>query len=148
MIASILVVCVGNICRSPVGERLLAAGCPDLLVESAGISALIGREADKDFAEIAMANGVNLDSHIARQFDGKMAADFDLILGMERGHLRVIKQLAPETSGKAMLFGQWMDQSDIADPYQRSSEFQAMVFDQLRDASAGWVAKLKGNRND
>ncbi|WP_078540120.1 hypothetical protein [Thioclava sp. DLFJ5-1] len=38
-VGSILVVCVGNICRSPVGERLLAAALPDSMVGSAGIGA-------------------------------------------------------------------------------------------------------------
>lgn len=144
MISSVLVVCVGNICRSPVGERLLSASCPDLRVESAGISALVGHEPDNNFAKVATANGVNLDGHIARQFSSQMATEFDLILGLERGHLKVIAQQAPEVSGKTMLFGQWIGQVDIADPYRKSSEFQALVFEQLREASIGWVAKLKG----
>ncbi|MFA9231998.1 MAG: protein tyrosine phosphatase, partial [Microgenomates group bacterium] len=46
MFNSILVVCVGNICRSPVGERVLQAALPNLIVSSAGVAALVGNPAD------------------------------------------------------------------------------------------------------
>ena len=50
---SILVVCTGNICRSPVGERLLRSRLPDMKVDSAGIAALTGEAADPVMAETA-----------------------------------------------------------------------------------------------
>jgi len=141
-INSVLVVCVGNICRSPVGAALLARSCPDLRVESAGIGALEGHGADKTSAEIAAEAGLNLDSHIARQFTAEIASEFDLILGLEKGHLRVINSKAPASSGKTLLFGQWLNQSDIADPYRKSREFHALVFDEISKAAESWAKKL------
>ena len=142
MIKSVLVVCVGNICRSPVGERILAKSCPSLRVESAGIAALEGHPADKTISEIATQNGVSLDGHVARQFTAEMAADFDLILALEKGHIRVITEKAPAASGKTMLLGQWLSANEIADPYRKSSEFYQLVYDQVTEACAAWASKL------
>ena len=142
MISSVLVVCVGNVCRSPVGERMLANACPDLRIESAGINALAGNEASKDSAEVAAENGVSVEGHVARQFTAEMAAGFDLILVLEKGHMKITAEQAPASTGKTMLFGQWIGQADIADPYQRSREFHVAVFKELKEASEGWAEKL------
>jgi len=142
MIKSVLVVCVGNICRSPTGERLLAQACPDLRIESAGIAALEGHEADKTMREVAGENGLSLEGHVARQFTAEMAAGYDLILALEKGHIRVITEMAASASGKTMLLGQWMSAPEIADPYKKSREFYEIVYTQLAEASAGWAKKL------
>lgn len=142
MISSVLVVCVGNICRSPVGERLLAMACPELRVESAGIGALAGHGPDETATQTAIAAGVGLSGHIARQFTAEIAAPFDLILVMEKGHAEVIRQQVPQMGGKTMLYSQWTGKKDIADPYRKSTEFHALVFEQLQQASAGWAEKL------
>ncbi len=142
MITSILVVCVGNICRSPVGAGLLAKACPDIRVESAGIAALSGHGADETAAGLALAAGVDLRGHVARQFSADLAAEFDLILALEKGHIRVINEQAPAASGKTMLFGQWVSPPDIADPYRKSRDFHALVFKQITEAAKAWVSKL------
>lgn len=142
MINSVLVVCVGNICRSPVGERLLAKAHPSLRIESAGIAALEGHAADKTIAEIATRHSLSLEGHIARQFTAEMAAEFDLILALEKGHIKVITKKAPAASGKIMLLGQWLTSQEIADPYRKSSEFYNLVFDQVTSACTAWASKL------
>lgn len=142
MINSVLVVCVGNICRSPAGERMLAKACPALRVESAGIAALEGHAADKTMSEIATDRGLSLDGHVARQFTAEIAAEFDLILALEKGHIRVISEMAPTVSGKTMLLGQWLSSPEIADPYRNSLEFYNLVFDQVTNACTAWATKL------
>ncbi|HIP24680.1 MAG TPA: hypothetical protein EYG79_13975 [Rhodobacteraceae bacterium] len=143
MIGSVLVVCVGNICRSPTGERILAKSCPSLRVESAGIAALDGHAADETMSKISSQHGINLDGHVARQFTAEMAAGFDLILALEKGHIRVINEKAPTVSGKTMLLGQWLSAQEIADPYRNSEEFHRLVFDQVSAACAAWAQKLE-----
>lgn len=142
MFTSILVVCVGNVCRSPVGERILAQACPDLRVESAGINALVDWSVDETAAQIATENGISVAGHKARQFTREIASDFDLILALETGHIQVVAQQVPEARGKTMLYGQWLNKLEIPDPYRKSREFHSAVFDQLRAASEGWVTKL------
>jgi protein-tyrosine phosphatase len=139
----VLVVCVGNICRSPVGERLLQAALPGATVTSAGISALVGHGADETAAEVAGANGVSLDGHTSRQFTGEIGADQDLILVMEQGHKQEISRLFPQLSGRTMLFDQWTGAKGIADPYRLSRPFHEQVFLQIKAAANAWAPRLQ-----
>ena len=143
LVRNALVVCVGNICRSPVGERLLQQKVPGLDVASAGLGALVGQFADALAAEVAAANGVSLDGHVARQFTPELGSAYDLLLVMEPGHKREIARLAPHLSGRTLLFDQWTGMQGIADPYQRSRDFQEGVFRQIRAASDAWAERLK-----
>lgn len=143
----ILVVCVGNICRSPVGERLLAQALPErFTVSSAGIGALEGHGADKTAAEVAAARGLSLEGHVARQLTSAMAGEADLILVMEAGHKREIIKRMPEQSGKIMVFDQWDGAQGIADPYQRPVEMHEAVHDQIAAAAKSWAARLSPKR--
>lgn len=139
----ILVVCVGNICRSPLGERLLRHHLPErFTVTSAGIGALEGHAADETATEVAAARGVSLEGHVARQFTKEIAAETDLILVMEPGHKADIARRTPEVSGKVMLFDQWTGAKGIADPYRRSRAFHEEVHTQVAEAARSWVARL------
>jgi len=142
MISSVLIVCVGNVCRSPVGEQLLAQACPNLRTGSAGIDALVGQSATEASVVVAAQNGVSLEGHVARQFTEELATQFDLILVMEKVHMIATASLAPDTIRKTMLFGEWIGQSDIDDPYKLSSEFYNSTFDKMKTASEGWIARL------
>ncbi|PVH28123.1 low molecular weight protein-tyrosine-phosphatase [Pararhodobacter oceanensis] len=145
-IDSILVVCVGNICRSPLGERMLQSELDALgaqiSVSSAGIHALVDHPADEDASAVAAEHGVSLDGHKARQFTEKLGRAHDLILVMEAGHKAEVVKLAPALSGKTFLFDQWSGNKGIADPYRHSREFHEAVFAQVRDGAKGWVGKL------
>ncbi|WP_458339496.1 arsenate reductase/protein-tyrosine-phosphatase family protein, partial [Klebsiella variicola] len=65
MFDSILVICTGNICRSPIGERILRNTLPSMLIDSAGTGALIDRPADESAIQIAQKYNINLDGHKA-----------------------------------------------------------------------------------
>ncbi|KEO50935.1 hypothetical protein [Thioclava pacifica] len=145
-VGSILVVCVGNICRSPVGERLLASALPDVSVSSAGIGAVVGAPADKVMREVAEAEGVSLEGHVARQFTAEIGAAHELILVMEAGHRSEIARIAPHLSGRTMLFDQWLGGQGIPDPYRKPIEAHRAAFAQIRAAAEGWVSRLGRKR--
>ena len=65
MFDSVLIVCAGNICRSPTGEYVLKQKLEgkNIKVSSAGLTALEGKPADATAKQIAQANGVNMDAH-------------------------------------------------------------------------------------
>lgn len=84
MINSILVVCIGNICRSPTGERLLKSALPEKNIASAGLGAIVGHAADETASSVADENGVSLQGHVAQQLTSGMCRDYDLILVMEK----------------------------------------------------------------
>jgi len=139
----ILVVCVGNICRSPVGEYLLRDALPGVDITSAGIGALVGHAADETATDVAAANGISLDGHIARQFTPAIGAGQDLILVMEAGHKREIERLSPQLAGRTMLFDQWTGKKGIADPYQKTRDFHEAIFTEIKAAADGWAQRLK-----
>jgi len=142
MFKSILVVCTGNVCRSPIGERLLRQHLPDRYIASAGIFGLEGCPADDSAQDVAWRHGISLDGHVARRLTRNLMQGSDLILVMEPEHLRFIAAMAPEIRGKSLLFGQWLEPQDISDPYRKSREAFEYVFGLLGKASQEWARRL------
>lgn len=145
-IGTILVVCVGNICRSPLGERALAARLPGVSCSSAGLGALVDHDADDAATVAAEELGISLDGHKARQWTGAIGGAADLILVMEPDHKSTIIRSHPELSGKTFLFTQWTGAKPVADPYRRSHEFHRLVAKEIVAAADAWAARLKGPR--
>lgn len=143
MIKSVLVVCVGNICRSPMGERVLQQALPEFTVTSAGIGAVVGAGADPVGAEAAHEIGIDLDGHVARQLTDQIGGAHDLILVMEQGHRAEIGRRFPQLSGRTMLFDHWSGGKDIADPYRKPIEAHRATRDLITTATAAWVHKLR-----
>lgn len=142
MFDTILVVCTGNICRSPIGERFLRRALPNKRIDSAGTGALVGHDADSSAIKIAALNGLSLEGHRGQQFTSSLARQYDLILVMEKAHIEQIGRIAPEARGKTMLFGQWLGHREIPDPYRKSEEAFASVYQLIEQAGLLWVEKL------
>ncbi|MFB5079723.1 protein tyrosine phosphatase [Raoultella sp. C349492] len=142
MFDSILVVCTGNICRSPIGERFLRKLLPQKKIDSAGTGALIDHVADRSASKIAALNGISLEGHRGRQYTASIGRQYDLILVMEKYHLEQIGRLSPEVRGKIMLFGHWINQREIPDPYRKSDEAFASVYHLIKLAGEQWAEKL------
>ena len=105
MFDSILVVCTGNICRSPIGERYLRKVLPNKKIDSAGTGALIDHPADESAIKIAGKYGISLEGHRGRQFTSSMGRQYDLILVMEKSHIEQIGRMAPEARVKQCFLG-------------------------------------------
>lgn len=142
MFDSILVVCTGNICRSPIGERFLRRALPEKKIDSAGTGALVDHEADSSAIKVAALNGLSLEGHKGQQFTSSLARHYELILVMERSHIEQIGRIAPEARGKTMLFGQWLGHREIPDPYRKSEEAFASVYQLIEQAGLLWAEKL------
>lgn len=142
MFDSILVICTGNICRSPIGERLLRRALPNKKIDSAGVGALVNHAADSSAIRVAEKNGLSLEGHQGTQFTAALGRQYDLLLVMERSHLEQVSRLAPEVRGKTMLFGHWLNGKEIPDPYRKSDEAFDSVYQLLEQASQRWATKL------
>ncbi|EJL72843.1 protein-tyrosine-phosphatase [Variovorax sp. CF313] len=139
---SVLVVCIGNICRSPMGEALIAAALPQLEVASAGVGALVGQPADPIARQLMAERGLDIESHRARQLTNLMCQQADLILVMDEEQRLQINQRYPLTRGKLFRLGE-VARVDIPDPYRlgRPAFEQAL---QLIDAGASaWVERIR-----
>jgi protein-tyrosine phosphatase len=142
MFDNILVVCVGNICRSPSGEYLLKTLLPNKTVASAGVGALVGKSADKLACQVAEEHHISLAGHKGRQLTAAICRDFDLILVMEQSHIGAVTNIAPEARGKTMLFSQWIGKQDIPDPYRQSKEAFDHAYKLIEQSATAWVKKL------
>lgn len=143
MFNRVLVVCVGNICRSPVAQELLRQRMPDKEFISAGLAAVVGQDIDPSARAVALANGLVCPRHKARQLTPDMCAQADLILVMENHHREMVTNMSPQSRAKTFLLGVLLDGMEIADPYQRSMEVFEHVFEQMRRAADSWAERLK-----
>lgn len=143
MFDSICVVCIGNICRSPIGERLLQKLFPNKKISSAGIAAEVGDPAYHKSVTVSAQHGLSLDGHIARQLTKSICAEQDLILVMEKGHIDAVCKIAPEVRGKVMLYGHWINEMEVTDPYGHSLEFFERTYELLDKSAQAWASKLK-----
>ncbi|MCW9400903.1 protein tyrosine phosphatase, partial [Klebsiella quasipneumoniae] len=111
-------------------------------IDSAGTGALIDIEADASAIRVAEKYGLSLEGHRGRQFTASLGRQYDLILVMEKSHLEQVGKIAPEVRGKTMLFGHWLNQRDIPDPYRKSEEAFSSVYLLIEQAGQRWVEKL------
>lgn len=142
MFNNILVVCMGNICRSPTGERLLQHYFPEKTVHSAGIIAKNDMPAYDSAIRIAEQHQLSLENHQSRRLTSELCKKNDLILVMENDHIAKIHQQFPETRGKVMLFGQWINKTEIPDPHKRSDEMFEHVYQLMEKAAIAWQGKI------
>lgn len=144
MFQNILVVCMGNICRSPTAERILQKKLPNHRISSAGINALAGKDADFQAIKTALKHGVIVAGHTARQLTPQMCDEADLILVMEPAHIDMVADIQPSARSKAFLLAQWLPKKNIPDPFKQSSEMFEAVFLQIEQAADTWADKLSG----
>ncbi len=149
MFKTILVVCIGNICRSPTAQLLLDAGfkrrsggSSGVTVTSAGLGALVGHAMDAQAAALVEREGIDSSVHRARQLTQEILSANDLILVMEKGHLDGVFDIDPGARGKTMLLGKWHEEREIPDPYRQSDEMFERVYQLISASCDKWVEKL------
>jgi protein-tyrosine phosphatase len=145
VIGSVLMVCEGNICRSPLAAALLARELPHLDVGSAGTHALVGAPADAAVAELAREHGIALDAHVATQVVAPLVRTADLILTMTRPQREWVETAFPSTRGKVFRL---CDEhgSDVTDPYRRHRAVFDLAFAQIREGVSQWTRMLAEQR--
>lgn len=141
MIKRVLVVCIGNICRSPMAEGLLKNSLPNVQISSAGLGALVGHGADPIALGLMTEAGVDISAHRARSLTDQIARDADLILVMDEQQKQQIAQQYPYTRGKVFRLAEAAKQ-DIPDPYRQSPEVFQSVFAQIRHGVNEWTKRI------
>jgi protein-tyrosine phosphatase len=151
----ILMVCTGNICRSPTAEGVLRhlvaqAGLSDRIdVDSAGISAYhVGQPPDARAQSHALQRGVDLSGQQAREVCAADFLAFDWVLAMDKGHLKRLRQLCPpEQSARLRLLLDFadpakVDEREVPDPYFGNEAGFERVLDLVELGCEGLLAAL------
>lgn len=140
---NILVVCVGNICRSPMAAALLQRELDELYtVSSAGIGALVGEPADPMAVDLLHQHDVDLSGHVARQVDEDLIVSSELIFAMENAQLRWIESNWPQARGRAFLLGHWGGY-EIPDPYRHGEGAFRRSLSLIQRGIGEWRDKLR-----
>lgn len=149
----ILMVCLGNICRSPLADGLLKAKVQneglDVFVDSAGTAGYhVGEAPDSRMRSTARDKGVPIDELRARQFGPKDFSEFDLIYAMDLSNFNNIIAQANSEEEKLkvkMILNESHPGKDLAvpDPYYGGDRGFAEVFDLLDEATDIIINNLK-----
>lgn len=134
---NILIVCIGNICRSPMAEYLIKHDFPQLNISSAGISALVDHPADEKAQHCLQKLNIDLSEHKAKQLTTEMLKNADLVLVMSNRQQQHIEKLWPFAKGKIFRLGHWRSEN-IADPYQHEQHFFDDICSQIQKCTADW----------
>jgi protein-tyrosine phosphatase len=143
---AILFVCTGNICRSPTAEAVLRSVAAkegiELDIASAGIGDWhVGSPPDERAQRHAKSRGYDLSALRARQVTPGDFGRFDLILAMDRGHLRALQRMAPpQERHRLRLF---IPGRDVPDPYYGGAAGFEQVLDLVEAACRELVRELK-----
>ena len=137
----ILVVCVGNICRSPMALELLKQRFPNKIIDSAGVGALVGHSADPAALAIMHAQQLDISSHVAKQIDEALAKKADLIFTMSDSQTKWIEERWPFCRGKTFKLGHWQDK-DIADPYKHNMSAFETAYEDIVNGLEQWADKV------
>jgi protein-tyrosine phosphatase len=144
----IAVVCLGNICRSPMAAAVLRSKLADaglaevVTVSSAGTGDWhIGARADRRARAALVARGYP-DDHRARQFAAADFAEHDLVLGLDSANVRDLRLIAPDTAAAARvrLFD---GEREVPDPYCGGPADFELVLDQIERAAEVLVVELR-----
>lgn len=156
--ASVLFVCIGNICRSPTAEGIFqslvnkAGLANDILVDSAGMSGYhIGERAHSTSREAASKRGYELNSR-ARQFHKSDFTRFDYILPMDESNIPILEKMAgsEEDKKKILPFIQLVkshpEYTDVPDPYYGGADGFEHVLDICEEGCEALLEKIKNEK--
>lgn len=118
----VMLICTGNICRSPMAAAVLKEGLRQggahVEVVSAGLAALGEYPADAQAIKLMEERGLDLHTHRATQFTAHNGLESDLILVMSTEQRQIVEENWPLLHGRVYRLGHWGN-FDVNDPYRR-----------------------------
>jgi len=146
LLFSVLVVCTGNSCRSPMAQYMLAdmlKGTP-ASVASAGTNAPVGSPATANAVEVMRAVGIDLVRHRAQQLSSELVEAADLVLVMEEYHRQRVVDLVPDAAGRTRLLLSFVGRDrKVEDPVGFSVECYRLTRDTMKPALEQVAAEVR-----
>ena len=139
MIRSVLFVCMGNLCRSPMAQAMASRAMPWLAIDSAGLCAP-PRQAAHPMAVAAMREyGLDISTHRAKPLNHDLGCRHDLVLTMDANLRRGILERHPQLCGRVQLLAP----EPIADPYGQDRQAFIECRRSIAQAIEAWVPRLR-----
>ncbi|KAJ7293433.1 phosphotyrosine protein phosphatase I superfamily [Mycena rebaudengoi] len=148
-IAKVLIVCLGNICRSPMGEAVLRHAAKQrglsVVVDSCGTAGYhVGEDPDDNHIGLQQGHNVPI-SHASRKLNQSDFTEFTHILASDENNLRDIKRVMPNNStAQIRLWGSYSDGKSIPDPWYGSQSGFESTFQQCTSLSEAFLDHLEG----
>ena len=138
---NILVVCIGNICRSPMAEALLKQALPNHTISSAGIGALVGKPADPFSVQLMAEQGIDISEHRAQQVSLDIVGRAELILVMDKEQKTYLDTQYMAARGKVFRLSE-AAKTDIPDPYREGIDSFRNAYQLIDVGVQFWVEQI------
>jgi len=154
-VTQILMVCTGNICRSPLAESLMRAefgrrGVDSIEVSSAGTGAWEGAPASEGAYLVGLEHGIDLSEHRARLLTSEVVKRADLIFTMARHQRARVEDLGG--SGRVYVLGEYAGitgpEAEVSDPFGAGLDVYRETFGQLTDFIAAATERFVRERGE
>ena len=147
MFQSVLILCIGNICRSPVAEGLLKKLSEQhqlgLAISSAGVHAMVDEPAQPYSIEVTREHAIDITAHRARQLTTEIVYEHDIILVTDETVRKIAMQQYPFATGKIKKLGNFRNQ-EILDPYRQPKEAFENMYANIEICLQDWLHKIWG----
>jgi protein-tyrosine phosphatase len=138
MIDTVLVVCEGNICRSPMAAALLSKRLPKINVLSAGTRALVGRNADALAIQLMTRERLDISTHVAKFVTLERVREANLVLTMTKEQRVFVETSYPFSKGRVYRLGE-QNGYDVVDPYRAGIDVFETSLRQIQIGVTTWT---------
>ncbi len=142
----IMMVCAGNMCRSPFAEYYMRARLEKAGVEhecfSRGLLAMPGRKVPSTAQRIGLEFGVDMSAHISQPL---LAPDVDraaMIIVMEAEQRQRLSKMRPASIGKVFLLSQPMGGKTVRDPMGKNGDYFREVYSEITTMVDAWIQRF------
>ena len=156
MAYTVLFICTGNICRSPMAEGLFRdyakKNSSDFVVKSAGVGAQNGLSPSENSVQAMSDIGIDITEQHSQMVTAELVKEANIIIGMTQGHVDMVNLMFPEATEKTFILGEF-DQSiplherEIADPIGGSYEVYSLCRDQIKEGIVSLLNSINQNKS-